>query len=206
MALVLNAGGVIGSLSTGFVATRLGSLRTLGCAGLICAAMLILIPSGLVSGAGLMVLVTVLGMVAPTTQNLVNALVAEIVPAQSRAASLGRHPGGGTSRCHHRAVDRLLAVGPHPAREWSAGGSRLGLRHLCRCVSSRGGHLLVVPMGCAPRPCPGDHERNRMMMWSARPLSSRCHSRPSSPLVEPDDARQRAVRVETPGARCWNSS
>ena len=95
LALVLNAGGVIGSLSTGFVATRLGSLRTLGCAGLICAAMLILIPSGLVSGAGLMVLVTVLGMVAPTTQNLVNALVAEIVPAQSRAASLGRTLGVG---------------------------------------------------------------------------------------------------------------
>jgi putative benzoate MFS transporter len=91
LALVLNAGGVIGSLSTGFVATRLGSLRTLGCAGLICAAMLILIPSGLVSGAGLMVLVTV----APTTQNLVNALVAEIVPAQSRAASLGRTLGVG---------------------------------------------------------------------------------------------------------------
>ena len=95
LALVLNAGGVIGSLSTGFVATRLGSLRTLGCAGLICAAMLILIPSGLVSGAGLMVLVTVLGMVAPTTQNLVNALVAEIVPAQSRAVSLGRTLGVG---------------------------------------------------------------------------------------------------------------
>ena len=94
LALVLNAGGVIGSLSTGFVATRLGSLRTLGCAGLICAAMLILIPSGLGS-AGLMVLVTVLGMVAPTTQNLVNALVAEIVPAQSRAASLGRTLGVG---------------------------------------------------------------------------------------------------------------
>lgn len=206
LALVLNAGGVIGSLSTGFVATRLGSLRTLGCAGLICAAMLILIPSGLVSGAGLMVLVTVLGMVAPTTQNLVNALVAEIVPAQSRAASLGRTLGVGRLGAITAPLIGSWLLAHIPRGSGLQGGSRLGLRHLCRCVSSRGGHLLVVPMGCAPRPCPGDHERNRMMMWSARPLSSRCHSRPSSPLVEPDDARQRAVRVETPGARCWNSS
>ena len=95
LALVLNAGGVIGSVITGYVATRLGPLRTLGAAGVVCAAMLLAIPSGLVSGIGLMVVVTVLGMVAPTTQNLVNAIVAEIVPEQSRAASLGRTLGVG---------------------------------------------------------------------------------------------------------------
>lgn len=95
LTLVLNAGGVIGSVATGFVATRLGSLKTLGCAGIVCAVMLLAIPSGLVSGVGLMVVVTILGVVAPTTQNLVNAIVAEVVPMQSRAASLGRTLGVG---------------------------------------------------------------------------------------------------------------
>lgn len=95
LALVLNVGGAVGSVAIGVVAMRFGSLRTLVCAGVVSVAMLVLIPSGAVSGTGLMVVVTVLGMVAPATQNLVNAIIAESVPAENRAASLGKTLGVG---------------------------------------------------------------------------------------------------------------
>ncbi|MDO5084409.1 MAG: hypothetical protein Q4D89_13570, partial [Arachnia propionica] len=51
----------------------------------------------------------------------------------------------------------------------------------------------ITPIKKLPRQPRTNHDKRR-------------YSRPSSPLVELDRARQRAVRVETPGTRCRSSS
>lgn len=81
--------GVIGSALTGLLAMRYGAWALTVVSGTACAVCLVLVPSGLFSGVPLMVLVALLGMFSPSTQNLVNSLVADSVGPSLRAAVLG---------------------------------------------------------------------------------------------------------------------
>ena len=89
LTLVLNIGAVIGSALTGLLAMRYGAWALTVVSGTACAVCLVLVPSGLFSGVPLMVLVALLGMFSPSTQNLVNSLVADSVGPSLRAAVLG---------------------------------------------------------------------------------------------------------------------
>ena len=79
LTLILNTGAVLGSLLTGLLATRFGTLTLTVVSGVTGAVCLVLLPSGLVDAAVMMVTVAVLGMVSPSAQNLVNSLVSEAV-------------------------------------------------------------------------------------------------------------------------------
>ena len=89
LTLVLNTGAVLGSLLTGLLATRFGTLTLTVISGVTGAVCLVLLPSGLVDGAVMMFVVAVLGMVSPSAQNLVNSLVSEAVAAHWRTGVLG---------------------------------------------------------------------------------------------------------------------
>ena len=89
LTLVLNIGAVIGSALTGLLAMRYGAWTLTVVSGSACAGCLVLVPSGLFSGVPLMVVVALLGMFSPSTQNLVNSLVTDSVGPSLRAAVLG---------------------------------------------------------------------------------------------------------------------
>ncbi|RLP06074.1 MFS transporter [Propionibacterium australiense] len=89
LTLMLNIGAVVGSILTGLLAMHYGALALVVASGLTCGTCLVLVPSGLFSGIPLMMLVALLGMSSPSTQNLVNSLVADAVELSSRAAVLG---------------------------------------------------------------------------------------------------------------------
>ena len=89
LTLVLNTGAVLGSLLTGLLATRFGTLTLTVLSGVIGAVCLMLLPSGVITGAAMMLVVAVLGMVSPSAQNLVNSLVSEAVDARWRTGVLG---------------------------------------------------------------------------------------------------------------------
>lgn len=89
LTLVLNTGAVLGSLLTGLLATRFGTLTLTVVSGVIGAVCLVLLPSGVITGAAMMLVVAVLGMVSPSAQNLVNTLVSEAVAAHWRTGVLG---------------------------------------------------------------------------------------------------------------------
>lgn len=89
LTMLLNLGAVAGSVLTGLTAFRFGALPVTVLSGLTGAVCLLLVPSQLVSGMSMILVVVMLGMASPSTQNLVNSLVAEATEDPWRAGLLG---------------------------------------------------------------------------------------------------------------------
>ena len=156
LTLVLNTGAVLGSLLTGLLATRFGTLTLTVVSGVIGAGCLVLLPSGVITGVAMMLVVAVLGMVSPSAQNLVNSLVSEAVAAHWRTGVLGFTLGVGRLGAVLAPVIGSYLLVNVPAGEGIT--SPAGAVFVAFAVASLGGVVAACWLGGAgppPRPAGG---------------------------------------------------